>query len=394
MVADGRLYLKSFGGHADDGFGGLTRTKVLLRSIDMIDVHEVDTPVPATWINCDLVCPAGQASDTRWSDFTPERFVLFRVARGLVVAETSVRNIHRVEDVHFRHGTSLLDRLVAREGHSHPESGPVPVRGLARALRDPGEGTSRRQVAAMLWGASRADLDVLIPALSTTGDPDVLRWIGYALAQIGPDAADAIPHLMRALSATEDPEIARAMAYALGCIGPAAAPVFATMIPIVEACCEGRADRQILHFVDNMAAAGPGMIEVLIAGMLASRYGTVRARISYVLGEMGLSAVMPLYAAFLGAGDDGQRSALARALGHVGPGAGMALDALLDTLRHTRDDHVRYFVAEAVAKVGLRSPTSLSALRPAFRAAKDDRALREIANAAASLGAGAVGFLV
>lgn len=199
---------------------------------------------------------------------------------------------------------------------------------------------------------------------------------------------------MRVLSATDDPEVAKAMAYALGGIGPAAAPVFAAMIPLVEACCEGKADDQILHFVDNPASAAPEMIEVLIAGMLASRYGSVRVRISYVLGKMGLAAVLPLYAALLRAEDELQRSTLARALGHVGPGAGMALDALLDTLRHTSDDDVRYLVAEAVGRIGLRSPASLSALRPVFRSAKDHRAIREIANAAASLGSEAVGFLV
>ncbi|TXN42918.1 HEAT repeat domain-containing protein [Methylobacterium sp. WL7] len=394
MVWNGSLYLKSFGGYADDGFGRLSRTKVSRRPIGMIDVHEVDTPVPARWISCDLVCPAGRALNTGWSDFIPERFVLFRVVRGLVVAEMSVPNIHRVEDVQFRHGTSLLGGLVAREGHAPPESAPASVKGLARALREPGEGAARRHLAAMLWSASRADLEVLSSALSTSRDPDVLRWTGYTLAGIGPDAADAIPHVMRVLSATADPEIAQAMAYALGGIGPAAAPVFAAMIPIVEACCDGKAADQILHFVDTVASAGPEMIDVLIAGMLASRHRSVRARIAWILGKMGLAAVLPLYAAFLAADDDQQRSALAEALGCVGPGAGIALDALLDTLRQAQHDDVRWLVAEAVSKIGLRSPDSLSALRTAFRAATDNRVLRLLADAAASLGGKAVGFLV
>jgi HEAT repeat protein len=394
LVADGCLHLKSFHGCADDGLAGLSRTKVLLRGIDMIDVHEVDTPVLARWITADLVCPAGQAPDTSWSDFIPERFVLFRVVRGEVVAEMSVPNDRRLQDVHFRDARSLLDAFVACGGASAPREAVTPVEGLAEALREPGVGAARRRVAAMLWNATRADLDVLIQTLADIGDPDVLRWIGCALAQIGPDAAEAVPHLMRVLSATEEPEVSRAMAYALGGIGPAAALVFAAMIPLVEACCGDTAEDQILHFVDNPASAGPEMIEVLIAGMLASRCRSVRARISYVLGKMGLAAVLPLYAALMRAEDDAQRSALARALGHVGPGAGMALDALLETLGRTSDDDVRHLVTEAVGRIGLRSPTSLSALRPAFRSSKDHRAIREIANAAASLGSEAVEFLV
>jgi len=394
MMTDGRLYLKSFGGYADDGFGQLSRTKVLRRQIGMIDVHEVDSPVPARWISSDLMCPAGQAPNTNWSDFIPERFVLFRIVRGIVVAELCVPNTHRVEDVHFQHGTSLLDAYIARGGASPLQSAAGPVEGLEGALRQPGESASRRRVAAMLWSATYADLDILISALSTSSDPDVLRWLGYALAAIGPDAADAIPHLMRVLSATEDPEVARAMVYALAGIGPAAASVFAATIPIVEACCEAKADDQIFYYVDNLKPAGPEAIDVLIAGMLASGFRSVRFRIAYALGKMGLAAVMPLYASLLATVDDRQRSAIAEALGHVGPGASIALDALLDTLRHTRDDDGRWLIAEAIAKIGLRSPTSLSALRTVFRGTKDDRTLRYIADAVASLGSSAVGFLV
>ena len=395
-VKDRRLFLQSFGGYADDGdgFGRHPRTKLPRRTIGMIDVHEVDVPIPATWISSDLICPAGQAPGTDWSDFIPARFVLFRVVHGLVVAETSISNTRRVADVHFLYEKALLNEVLTRGTQSNLQGVPGAVEGLAAALRGPQNGHSRQQLATMLWHAGEADLDDLIRALISASDPDVLRWIGYALARIGPDAADAIPHLMRVLSATSDPDVAKAMAYALAGIGPPAAPVFATMIPIVEACCGRRADDQILHFANNLAPAGEKMINALIAGMLVSRSGSIDARISWLLGEMGLAAVLPLYAAFLAADNDGQRSTLARALGCIGPGAGIALNALVDRLQYTQDDDARYLIAEAVAKIGLRSPDSLPALRPAFRSAKADWALRHIADAAASLGGGAVSFLI
>lgn len=184
------------------------------------------------------------------------------------------------------------------------------------------------------------------------------------------------------------------MAYALAGIGPAAAPVFATMIPIVQTLCGRKAERQSLHFVENLEPAGEAVIGVLIAGMLSARDTGLSARIARGLGDMGLAAVLPLYAAFAAAADDRQRSALARALGKVGPDAGLALGILLDRLTHVRDDDARAVMAEAIAGIGLRSSASLPALRSAFRSAESCRALGRIADAVASLGSEAVSFLV
>lgn len=395
-VRGGRLFLKGFGGYAEegDGAGPQSGSVERQRTIGMIDVHEVDAAVPATWISCNLVCPVGSAAGTRWDDFIPERFLLLRVVRGTVMAEMSVANTRRAQDMWFCQEKTLLDQLLSDCGASRPALALPALDDLGRALRYPSESVSRRRLAAMLWQAGEADLAVLIPALTLTDDPDIQRWIGYTLARIGPGAIDAIPHLMHVLASTGDPAVAAAMAYALGGIGPAAAPVFAAMIPIVEACCEKRACDQIVHFVDNLAPAGWPVIDRLIAGMLASRDGRVQARISFCLGEMGGAAVLPLYAAFLAAGGDRQRSVLASALGGVGPKAGIALDRLLDGLLHARSDEARAAMAEAIAKIGLRSLDSLPPLRAAFRAAGDSRAVRGIAEAASSLGGAAVGFLV
>jgi HEAT repeat protein len=395
-VMAGRLYLKGFGGYAEDGYGlgPPFRTEGARRAIGMIDVHEVDTPVLATWITCDLVCPSGEAAGTQWEDFIPQSFILFRVVRGTVIAQMLAPNEQRSRDADFRGQTSLLDEHPCGEGASDPEVAPAPGGDLGRALIEPGEHAAKRRLAAMLWRAGGADLDVLIPALASTDDPDVLRWIGYAFSRIGPVAACAIPGLIRVLASTSDVDVARAMAYALAGIGPAAASIFATTIPIIEARCDRKAEDQILHFVNQLEPAGQEMIEVLIPGMLASRYAGVQTRIAHVLGKAGLAAVLPLYTAFVAADDDRQRSVLARALGEIGPDAGLALTILLNGLQQARDDDVRAIIAEAVAKIGLSSSASLPVLRVAFRSTADSWALGRIADAAASLGSEAVYFLI
>src|SRR4051812_44279926 len=55
-IRNGRLFLESCGGYAatEDKFGRPIRPKEPRLQIGMIDIHEVDTPVPATWVSDDL----------------------------------------------------------------------------------------------------------------------------------------------------------------------------------------------------------------------------------------------------------------------------------------------------------------------------------------------------
>ncbi|WCS28582.1 HEAT repeat domain-containing protein (plasmid) [Methylobacterium sp. NMS14P] len=360
----------------------------------MLDVHEVDTPVPASWFSGDLYCPSGNAPGTRWDQFTPEEFLLFRIVRGRVVARMTAPNTGEEVDAYFDAATPLLDRFIEAGGAFSREIAPGPLEGLAEALHDRGDTVARRHLAGLLWQAGAADLRALVPALTSVQEPDVLRWIGYALSRIGPDAAVAIPDLMRVLAETDDAEVARAMAYALAGIGPAAAHVFPSAIPLVLTRCGQQADRQLELFVHNLERAGPQMIDVLIAGMLAAHDTKVAYDIAFALGRMGLAAVLPLYVALATAGDDRQRSVLARALGRIGPDAGMALDLLLDRLRQAGDDAVRSTMMGAVTEIGLRSPADLHSLRTVFRATNTERVLRSAAEAAATLGTDALGFLL
>ncbi len=396
-IAGGRLYLQGFHGVARERFEDLDQdgcSEQTERHIGMLDVHEVDTPVPATWFSGDLYCPSGNAPGTKWDWFIPAEFLLFRIARGRVVAHTTVPNTGEEVDENFDAATALLDRFIESGGAFAQEVAPGPLEGLAEALHDPIGTVASRHLAGLLWHAGAADLGTLVAALTSVQDPDVLRWIGYALNRIGPDAAGAIPDLMRVLAETDDTEVARSMAYALAGVGPAAASVFPSMIPLVLARCGGQADRQLELFVDNLEPAGPQMIDVLISGLPVAEGTKLAYDISFALGRMGLAAVLPLYAALVAATDDRQRSAYASALGKIGPDAGMALDLLLDRLRQASDDVARAAMIDAVTEIGLRSPSDLDALRTVFRASSNERVLRAAAAAAATLRTGALDFLI
>jgi HEAT repeat protein len=391
-IRDGYLYLIGFGGATEDELGLLLDGERL--QIGMVDVHETDAPVPATWISCDLRCPSGKAAGTTWQDGIPEEFLLFRIVRGALVAHLSVSNHSRVPNERFVGGVDLLDQFVADGGAFSPQVVLSPLQGLPEALSKSSERIERRQLAGLLWSAGRADLGVLIPALASTEDADVQRWIAYALGRIGSAAAGAVPDLMRVLRSTDDPEVVRAVVYALAGIGPDAASVLATAIPLVEARCGRRAERQLGLFVENLKSAGPSVIGPLIDALLAAPASVISYRIAGALGDMDFAAVMPLRTALRASGDDRRGRALARALGSIGPEAAVALDILLDRLRQSRDDETRSVMARAVADIGLRSPASLPALRAVFRASDSERVLGWITEAAATLGNDAVGFLV
>lgn len=399
-VRDGHLFLNSFGGYAaeDDqppwiGPPRCPGTEDNLREIGLIDVHEVNEPVPARWITADLHCPSGRAHGTDWHDFIPETFLLFRVVRGVVTARMSVPNTQRLYDESFD-GTPLLDGLAPGRDVFPARAVLAPVDGLERALLGSDGDVPRPRLAGMLWRAGPSDREVLIRALAATDDPDRLRWIASALHRIGPDAVIAIPNLMRVLSATEDVEVAKAIAYALAGIGPAAASVLPTVISRVEACRDRKAERQIQLFVSSLGPAGAAATDTLIASLLASRDLRVQVQIAHRLGTIGFPALAPLEAALTAAEDDRSRPALARALGKIGPAARPALDLVLAALGQVRDDEARAVIAEAVAAIGLHSSAALPRLRVAFRASGNRRAQGAIAEAAASLGSEAVGFLI
>ncbi|AWN37659.1 HEAT repeat domain-containing protein [Methylobacterium radiodurans] len=397
-VKDGRLYLKRFGGAvpADDPhhqyrkfLDGAPEGKI---QVGMPDVHETDEPIFATWVTADLNCASWERLDRSSGHDLPRAFRLFRIERGHVVAQAAVDNrIHRAE-TEFRGAKAVLDAEAAEGGAQ--ETGNKCVPGLAEALADVGDAADLRPLARLLWRVGRPDLAELMAGFVTSSDADVRRWIAYALGRIGTDAAPAVPMLTEALETTQNTGGLEAVAYALASIGLPAASTLPTMIAAIEARCGLNANRQILLLVDQLHAAGEGSIRALIDGLLVAQGGSTQYRIAHALGQLGSVAVLPLANAFVAAGTDTQRAALARALGLVGRDASPAVPLLLGGLERLQVDEDRAIFAEALKTIGLRSNTSLPRLRTAFQSARGQHALRQIAGAIASLGPDAVDALV
>lgn len=395
-IDDGRLFLTGCGGSAAaaSDFGWSSQSDEPRQRIGMIDIHEVETPIPATWISGDLTCPSSETFGRPLGEPIPVYFRLLRLERGMVVADLIVANTERVVDSCFRHTTERLNQAVTKRAVSVSWHVPNPVPGLAEALQSPIGTEPRPRLAALLWRAGRMDFDLLMSALRSVADPDVRRWIAYALGRIGSEAAPAVPILMHLLRAADDPAIVKALAFALAGIGLPAASKIPDIIPLVEARGGEHANAQIRLLIDSLQAKGAGAIDIFIAGLLASQSASTRHRIANGLGQIGFPAVQPLCTAFLAADNDGERADLAWALGRVGHDASPALGLLLDGLGDLQEDTARATFAAAIASIGLRSPASLASLCAAFRLARDVRALGHLADAIASLGSGAVTILI
>ncbi len=388
-ISRGRLFLTSFGGtiRADGVDGARTR-------VSMADVHEVEEPVPAGWISGHLRCESLELAHQRSGRGVPYRVRLLRIERGRVAEDESLESTPAASEISFRDEPVRCEiNQGLRVGpHAYdPAAAPVPL--LAEALARESN-VSAPQLSALLWQAGRADLDVLIAALSSRTEPNLRRWIAYALARIGADAAPAIPVLLEVLHRTVDPDLLKALAYGLAGIGSPAAPHLKTIIEVTEGRCGSTAAGQIDFLIDQLGPSEPELTEPLIEGLLATKSPATRYRIAYLLGEVGPAALQPLVRGLNAARSDVERMAVAEALEKVGQQAKSSLGALFEALNRTEDDAARASIADAIRAIGLRTTVSLAPLREEFRSAREAGALLSLSAAMASLGAEAVPALV
>ncbi len=224
----------------------------------------------------------------------------------------------------------------------------------------------------------------------THEDPIVRRTAADALRQMGPDAGEAVPHLIEAL-ADRDVTVQEASRRALASIGAAAVPglIEALQDPEPEtsnaALIANFAVAKILGSIGTPAVAG--LIELLrdkdsrarswsvialrrigpdaanavphLIGILANNdeSETLRMDVAGALGDMGpdaRAAVPSLIqaledaASIRGPGADALRHYTAQALGQIGPDANLAIPALRKLLGH-RSERVRTSAAVALA---------------------------------------------
>lgn len=248
--------------------------------------------------------------------------------------------------------------------------------GLRRLLGDP-QMEVRGAAASALAAIGPAAVKPLVEVLKTT-DPRARESAVYALREIGPGAADALPAL-RDLEDDPDPAVRRATALAFGALGPAA------LDPLVGMCRDKDA---------SVRAAAAGALRLLreaaapalptLRALLRDPDDWVRIAAAKTVGTLGKDAEMaiPELADLLRRGSEPHRAAAAEALLSIGPAAAPALArAATDPVKETRDA-----AGDALGKLGADAVPAVVALVDP----EDERVLRATAEALARIGPPAV----
>ena len=211
--------------------------------------------------------------------------------------------------------------------------------------------------------AASASLPALVEALSSA-EPTARLQAVHALAQRGPQAAEAVPAL-RALLEDRRPQLRAAAARALGEIGsPARGAAVALALTLADPDADVRLRaEEALHL---LRPAPPECLDELVR-ILETPEAPGREEAAVVVGEMGAAARGAVKTLILSLGDSRSavREAVVGALGRIGPDAAEAAPALL---AHIDDPDLRWRVVDALGCLG---PTMRLAV-PALTKALDD----------------------
>ena len=233
-------------------------------------------------------------------------------------------------------------------------AGAADVAVLSQELGAPNVATRRDAAYSLdrMGSAAKEALSALIRALDDS-DKQVWSFSISAIANIGPDAKDAIPALIEGMgnrkSRGRDRERLQARtrsAFALSRIGTVAIP------PLMDAL---KSDDNGLRAGAAKALAGMGgdaspAISALIANLNAD--DEVRGETAEALGAIGEGAVKPLADALKSA-DARARAGAAMALALVGPAAKESAPAFPELLKTESDPAVRAALLSALPKIGL-----------------------------------------
>ncbi|WP_020468220.1 HEAT repeat domain-containing protein [Zavarzinella formosa] len=242
--------------------------------------------------------------------------------------------------------------------------------------------------------AARPALPVLIEALK---EPAIRGTAAYALARLGPDAAEAVDPLIRMLTTREGP----AAANALAAIGPKAVSAVPALIKLLDrestihwaAPALGKlGDAKIvvpiilkkldsddqrlaaLHALSSMPGLNP---EIVLPELLKRTNDTdpeCRTAVIHALGTMKSPKTVP---ALLKALDDPEtevRLAAVGVIGQAGQDAAPAVPVLINFLKG-KDDFLRHAAANALGRLGATAEPAI----PVLMEALDDKSIRNSA---------------
>jgi len=270
-------------------------------------------------------------------------------------------------------GLAILARIGYYVAYEH---NPVPAQ-LAETIaqlrqKDPVE----RSRAAQLLGQQGGPLAIapLIAALDDT-DPRVRRNVASALGEIGPDAAPAVPALMKAMAGDDDDSVRANSSLALGAIGSAASADLIVAVRSANKEVRGSAFRAL-------EAMGPEAVDVLpdLIAMFGDPDFEARQGATQVLIAIG-PATVPAARRALADPNPKIRMAALELLGKLGPQATEAWSEIVVALADP-DPRVR---EAAVTAAPLVASPPKNALPQVLSALKDsDARVRYVA--AISLG--------
>ena len=202
---------------------------------------------------------------------------------------------------------------------------------------------------------------MLSPKLDDT-DKQVWSFAISAIANIGPDAKEAIPALIEGFGNRKSRgrdrdrrQVQTRCAFALSRIGAAAIP------PLIEAL---NSEENTVRAGAAKALAGMGAdaspaIPALITNL--KNEDDVRREAAEALGAIGAAGIQPL-AASLNSADARERAGAAMALALAGTGAKEIAPAFLDLAKKETDPAVRVALLTALPKIGVDARESVPLL--------------------------------
>lgn len=206
------------------------------------------------------------------------------------------------------------------------------------------------EAARALGSIGKTALPALIEAMRKK-DPFIRRRAAAGLADLGPDAKDAVPVLVDALGDTEDGWVPRVACWALRNIGPAAK----NALPRLRELLKENNNLLQMDAARAMVAIDPKAEEARpVLRKLIERYpGQIGVKAAAALGKMegGLATALPVL--IKGLEDPGSSFAridAATGLGELGPPAKEAVPALLRAYRGG-DETLREAAARALKRI-------------------------------------------
>ena len=222
---------------------------------------------------------------------------------------------------------------------------------LVALLREPDVYRTTVARALATIGPAVEHADPLLEALSTTTDEREQNEIATAIAAIG---ARAVPKLTRALEDERFP-VRRGAAFACLLLGPDAAGAVPALIKTLH---EDRLRRLVAEALGRIGPAAKDAVPFLVQNLKKDHWWVSRARLSLghrsaaaqALGRIGEPAI-PALLKGLGSDNDLVRIGCAMALGQIGPKAGEAAPALARLLTATKRANLRYCALQALLAI-------------------------------------------